>query len=1035
MKILHITDLHYTNKIGSRTKQKKLADNFIEDLTKNVHGIDFIIFSGDLVNDGSSVSDFQLARENFLQRVLSTLKVDKKNLFICAGNHDVDRTQVSNSLVKYLDEEIHNNDDLNLFFKNDNPDLVNSHKPLTNYSNFIDNFYGTENSNLDYNEEMYSSHIRNSQHGKIGIVCLNTAWRAIGHNDDTNLLYPMVKVDESLDRIISCDIKIVIHHHPLNSIKPFNLYDLEDLLHKRFDFMFSGHVHKNILSLDLTPNDGVVKLGTSANLSFDVSSQIGYSIINLDYENLKFHTNFRMYDKNNEVFYPLPTKSFDIPTSAIKEEQNRLRKNIRKRFLEELEDSKSLFVESKNRAEAKNLLEISTEPVLKDKSLSEMLGNEEQSCPDFLWKNFYEFNKDFIIFGKDKCGKTILLKKVELELLKDYSLHDYIPFYLDIKHWNNSERSFDFEKEFAKYYYINTSTARNLLESKKIVLLIDNFHIEDAVIKDSLEEIVRNHENLKLIICAVSSSLSSFDSSRFDGRILEKLYFHRLRKMHIKALTKKNYNLSSEKEEQIVEKINTIFKKLSIPFNYWTVSIFLWVFNKDSNNSLHNDVDLINLYIEKLLEKELLTVSASSFTYNNYKKLLAHLAYYLLIKHHKTSYYAKYSEIVEFIQEQLDKNPRIRTNPRDIFDYLDNRGLLRKKEPDMYSFRLNGVFEYFVAFYMTLDSTFLEEAIVDKHYYLSFANEFELYAGFKRDNVDFLKKIYDKTKKNFSEVNELYDLNTNTLDKLLVGKIHEADELGNLIEKYTKKFKDGLTEIEQDKVEEDLIQEMKLDDSHSEVKQKKVKSINNSSESLEDGLKILGKVYRNIDDINDSDLVYEIFDYIVDSSCLWSYKLLDEFGEMNISEIIKTDEKGEAKHFLKLITTVIPTLVQVRLYDMIGHVNLEGIILERLSSAKKDYKDNQFKLFIYSFLLLDINYSQHKGLIEEIIPLIKVPIIKYSFILKLNYYLGFKNNLTRQDKQYLQNNIQSQYLKFNSKIDVGDVQRGLSSKRKKGLNE
>tara|TARA_R100000935_G_C2832679_1_gene166083 strand:- start:43 stop:777 length:735 start_codon:yes stop_codon:yes gene_type:complete len=244
MKILHITDLHYTNKIGSRTKQKKLIDNFIDDLTKNVEDIDFVIFSGDLVNDGSSVSDFQLAREGFLEKILSTLKIEKKNLFICPGNHDVDRTQVSNSLIKYLDEEINNNDDLNLFFKKDNPDLINSHKPLTNYSNFIGELYGTENTDLDYNEDMYSTHIRNSQYGKIGIVCLNTAWRAIGQNDDTNLLYPIVKVDEALDRIISCEVKIVIHHHPLNSIKPFNLYDLEDLLHKRFDFMFSGHVHK-----------------------------------------------------------------------------------------------------------------------------------------------------------------------------------------------------------------------------------------------------------------------------------------------------------------------------------------------------------------------------------------------------------------------------------------------------------------------------------------------------------------------------------------------------------------------------------------------------------------------------------------------------------------------------------------------------------------------------------------------------------------------------------------------------------------------
>jgi hypothetical protein len=139
-------------------------------------------------------------------------------------------------------------------------------------------------------------------------------------------------------------------------------------------------------------------------------------------------------------------------------------------------------------------------------------------------------------------------------------------------------------------------------------------------------------------------------------------------------------------------------------------------------------------------------------------------------------------------------------------------------------------------------------------------------------------------------------------------------------------------------------------------------------------------------------------------------------------------EMEKQKNLIKLISNIIPTLVQVRLYDMIGHVNLEGIIIKRFREAKKAPKDNQFKLFIYTFLLCDINYNQNKNLIEEIMPFIKTPIIKYSFILKLNYYLSFKNNLSRQEKQFLKNNIQSQYLKFNKNTDVGDIQRGLSKK-------
>ncbi len=1031
MKILHLTDLHYTNEIGSRTKQQKLIENFIGDLEQNVLGINFVIFSGDLVQNGGIIKDFELAQTNFVEEILKALKIERNQLFICAGNHDVHRGEVSNSIIKYIDEEISNNYELDDFFRKGGPDLENSHKPLLNYRNFIGEFYADLKGENDYFEEIYSTHIRKSKEGKIGFVCLNTAWRAVGQNDETNLVFPLAKVDEALDRIINCDIKIVVHHPPLSNIKPYNLYDLEDLLHKRFDLMFSGHVHKNILSLDLTPNDGVMKLGTSANLSFDIASQIGYTIVNLNYEDQICEADFRMYDVKNEVFYPIPTKNFSIPTSKIKEDQNKLRKNIRKRFLEELEESKNLFVESKNRKDSKNLFESSTEPVLKDKSLSEMLGNENQSYPDFTWSTFYDFAEDYLIFGKDKCGKTVLLKKIELELLNNYATHDFMPFYIDVKYWSTSEKKFDFEKEFAKTYFVNISSAKKIISSKNVIILIDNYHTDDSKIKDSLEEVAASHENFRLIVCAISSSLSSFDNQRFNGRSLRKLYFHRLRKKHIKALTKKNYNLPEEREEQIVEKINTIFKKLSIPFNYWTVSIFLWVFNKNISSGLHNDVDLINLYIEKLLEKEQLTVSATTFTFSNYKKLLAHLAQYLLTNHHKTSYYAKYSEIIDFIQKQLDKNPRQRTNPKDIFEYLDNKGLLRKKEPDLYSFRLNGVFEYFVAHYMTLNHDFLNKAIDDKDYYLSFANEFELFAGFERSNIKFLKRIYEKTQGIFSELVKFYDLENSSLDQLLVSKVYEADELGNLIDKYSKKFKDGLTEAEQDKVEEELIREMKLDDSHSEVRRKSIKSINNSSEPLEDSLTILGKVYRNIDDIDASDLVYEIFDYIIDSACLWSFKLLDEFGEMDIPEIVKTDLKGEAKHFLNLISNIIPTLVQVRLYNMLGHVNLEGILLERLELAKKKPGENQLKLFIFTFLLLDINYNQHKQIIQEIIPLIKTPIIKYSFILKLNYYLGFKNNLTAADKKSLRNNIQSQYLKFNNKLDVGDVQKSISGKQKR----
>lgn len=1035
MKILHITDLHYTNTMGSLTKQKNLIRDFLSDISKNDYSIDYVIFSGDLVNSGDNITIFNKANQDFIMKIIEILNIDKSHFFICAGNHDVNRSEVSKSLIKFLDEEITNNKLLDSFFKNDSQDLKKSYLPLQNYSTFVNDFYKDSLNKKDYFENMFSTHIRENDNQKIGFVSINTAWRAVGDNDDNNLLFPLSKIDEALDKIINCDTKILIHHHPLSDFKPFNKYDLEDLLHKRFDYIFSGHIHKKALTLDLTHNEGVVKIGSSASLTFDNSSQIGYSIIDINEEELKVTSSFRFYDINNECFYSIEDKQFDIPTTQVKIEQNKLRKNIRKRFFEELEDSKNLFVENDNETISKNLLELSTEPVLKEKSQSEMVKDEDNIEADFVWSNFHKFENDYIIFGKDKCGKTILLKRIELELLDNYSLHNYIPFYIDIKEWKNSNKKFDFSKEFSKHYYLNNAESLKLLEDKQIVLLVDNYHIENQELKDYIEKFVGEHKKIKLIICSIDSVINTFDKNKIDGRVLDKLHFHRLRKKHIKELAKINSDLSDEKQDQIVDKIDSIFKRLSIPFNYWTVSVFLWIFKKDLNANFHNDVDLINLYIERLIEKEQLTLNKSSFTFSNYKKLLAYIAHFLLTQHHQDSYYAKYSDIIIFIETFLNKNPRYRISSKEVFEYLDSKGILKKKGDNLYSFRLKGVFEYFVAYYMTFDNKFLKTVIKDENFYLAFTNEFELYAGFNREDDKFLKKIYKKTRKIFEEINKEYDLSKSSADALLISKIIEATDFSKIIEKFTKKLKDGLTSEEQDTIEEELINELGIDDTNSEVKSKQAKLLNNSAESLEGSLSILGKVYKNIDDITDVDLVYEIFDYIIDNAILWSYKLIDDFKDMDISEVFKGDSEVETKNLLKLITNFIPTLVQVRLNEMIGHHNLEKIILERLEFYKKDSHNNQFKIFILGFLLTDINIEKHKGILVELIPLIRIPIIKYSFILKMNYYLGFKCNHNPELKKLLQNNIQNQYLKFNSDTDIGSIHRGFSERQNKtGLN-
>ena len=571
-----------------------------------------------------------------------------------------------------------------------------------------------------------------------------------------------------------------------------------------------------------------------------------------------------------------------------------------------------------------------------------------------------------------------------------------------------------------------------MLQQKNVILLLDNFHIKIDGITDNISKYLINNSKIKLVACTDESIMHSLDITKIDGRVLTKLYFHRLRKKHIKQLTKNVYDLPSEKQDEIVEKINSIFNRLSIPFNFWTVSLFLWIFKKDLNSNFQNDVGLINLYIEKLLEKERLVMTKASFGFDKYKRYLAYLAHHLLINYRESTYSISYSDLINFTEVYIKKNPRYNITSRDIIDYIEERGLITKKGEDNYTFRLNGVFEYFIAFYMTFDSNFRNEALKSEELYLAFSNEFELYAGFDRDDEEFLKIIFDRTKQIFEPLYVKYKNDGNTLDKHLISKLKEVNELRSTIEKITKSLENGLSLDQQDAIEEQILKDTGVDtEANSEVKKKTIQEIDNSVESLEKTLYILGRVYKNTDEVNSVELVYEIFDYIIESACYWGFMIIEEIKDFNFLEAGPEIDDKEIEQLIRLISNFIPTLVQTRLYDMIGHQSLEKVILEKINYYKVNSRDNQYAIFLLIFMLCDINLNKFKQKIDELIELITIPTLKYSVLLKLNYYMGFKTHDDKELLQFLKSKIQKQQISFNEKTDLGDLHRSFSEKDKR----
>jgi predicted MPP superfamily phosphohydrolase len=403
MRILHITDFHFSNKSSEVHRQSKVVEKTLESFDQFKVQFDYIFFTGDLVYSGSSVAAFEEANKLLIEGISSKMGIDKSRIFICPGNHDIDRDAVSFATFEHIDN-IKNNQQLDSFVVKGNRDYLHSLEPLGNYFSFAKKFY-EELNEVNIIENDYSCHIRKDGETSIGIMCLNTAWRAIGKNDTGNLIVPIKFVEEGLRHISHCSVKILLHHHPISDLKAYNKYEIEDLIHNNFNIAFSGHIHKDSASVFFTNTDGILKLEASASLAKNDGSTIGYTIVEVDLDESLTHCVSYYYDQRREFFYEGAARTIPIPVSKEKKEQNKFRRKLRQRYEVELANADDLFLNGKS-DKGKGFLDLWTAPVLNKKSSEEVKKNES-NINLFSFDNLLSYDQDYIILGKDKCGKLL----------------------------------------------------------------------------------------------------------------------------------------------------------------------------------------------------------------------------------------------------------------------------------------------------------------------------------------------------------------------------------------------------------------------------------------------------------------------------------------------------------------------------------------------------------------------------------------------------------------------------------------------------
>ncbi len=1026
MNILHITDFHYSSESSLQIKVVQAIINKIKEINTK---IDLVLFTGDLVNTGNKIENFFNAEKNLFTKLTDGLDISKNCILFCAGNHDIDRNNVHTAALAFFESSINSNEELNVFYSKKSDSMyIDSIKPSLNFNSFLLNYHISGHD--DVIEDLYSIHYRACEEKTYAVVCLNTAWlssldRIKPKDDKGKLLIPIALLDEIRRKIKKVDKKIILLHHPLYFLKEFNYYKVENLIHNEFDLLFSGHVHKISSITRFSGSNGIFEHIAKASLTY--KDNLGCTLIRLDnVEENKICVNEITYLEESNSCYVGEEIIFYIPCGIEKEKTISFRKKL---FLKiEIEkDAANKLLLINEEEKIKDFLSLYNPPLLKKEVEN---GLDTKKAPGIQLEDLILSSVNYLILGKDKCGKTSLLKKIQLDCLINYSRNCIIPYYFDSRDYESKlENSFKLEDLVKAYFDVNKEKTNELLNSANFLLLIDNYS-PNSGIACYLNEFLQKFSKIRFIACTEYNISRTVDIIQFGNNSYEKLFFHDLKRKEIIAYSETRLT-NNQKKEEIQERVIQLCKQLELPLNYWTISLLLLIHNKSTDNHYKNLFSVLDICVDEIFNKKRLTILKSRISFIQLKTLCAELAKYLFLEHQTNIYSTTSQNIISFLNNLISENERISTNGQFIFDYLLACGILKQKDQaDLYVFRLNGFFEYFLALQMTRDPDFKENILIEESKYLAFKNQLEIYSGFKRDDLQFLIRIFDKTKGKLDPILSKYSSNKD--DELLL-KINEPQ----LIEDQCRTLSIQNTLSPDEKaVIEDAADELKINSEVHLIKEINPEIVN--SELIERYLSILSRVFKNLDEILGSKTkINEIFNSIIDYYCDLSFFLVDEYSELTKKEI-EIVENIDVENFpelnlLRYISNISPIFAQVSLSDGLGHFNLERLIKSEIIRIEPNAENNQFKLFILYFLLLDIDLVVNKEYIKTALDKIKIPVLKYLIYFKLNYYLAFKAGSNKTLQNELSKHIQKARLNIDSKADYGEIHKNIQEKKKMSI--
>lgn len=1042
MRILHISDIHTDKKTIESTKLlvKKLI-TVLEGIVKE-SPVDLVVFSGDAINRGGISCDsignaFKIFEIQVVEPILKALSLDKSRFIIGIGNHDIER----NALDEFTEEGLVHR----LASEEDISNVILTKQQMANrckaFKTFESAFYKECISDMNKRLTLFASSFKLNIQGKtVGITSLNSAWRCSDSAIDyTKNLIGTQQIIDSLSLIDDCEIKVALSHHHYTSLKDFDSKEMEKFILANYDLLFCGHTHSPEGEFLIKPIGSTFNIVASGILSANINNsnpkyKNGFNLIDYDVDNGKCTISY--YKQNNSLDFTLNTDigengkwKVDFPPgkeAGKKRALQRILFNLRDKSNELNEHLLSYNTPSKS---PKTISDIFVMPQLKQ------LEHSRDSETDKTVKereikyliDIIETKDNIIIFGGKESGKTILLDKIQLDLLHA-QCSDSIPVRLDFKSLKKIQTSIE------EYWQKDSNEATQIINENPVTLLIDNIMFSPKYYDKvrAITKYLKDHDNVRLIgTCRqrISNDLYlAFDEQEafpFNRITIEQFQGTQVRELAMKWIPK---NISATIREERTEVIINALSTLNIPRTPFAVSMLLWILERQEEYRPQNQALLLEGFIEEILKKgEKQFSQRDIFDFRNKISLLASMAL-KMFEVGGVNYALKTSEAIAFIENYLEilKMDTLFNAKSVLNDLLESSILI--EDVNYIKFRFSCFFEYFLAKKMEEDSNF-KNFVLSEEQYLNFYNEICYYTGLHRNDNSILKEIISRLEYDYIDINDLianniisideyFNVNTGLFDKLTADDLFKA-----LPEKETddeRTFRAN-RKLSSQKSKEGEIQEKKT----------------NQFAKFARLLMLAMNVLKNSEEVKEEGLKQYSYNVVLKNSISYAllYKLMCE------DLLARNKVLSERIFTIQFSIRILPLLHEIMLSDNLGSYKLADIIKGKIEEdvLDDDVNISEFEKFLSVFLYADVKGPGYWDFIHNFIKKHKRSYITDTIYLKIISYYHTSTEKNQDNKLlsllgdlYIQSHA-SEYQ--TGKFDKGKIMQHLKNEREKILNK